>query len=134
MKNKLLLITACLVGACLLACNSETNAAKIEPIPKGIEVKLRPDAVGPPSPIDIEYSFGGATHIDSDVAPGTLINLGSVPAKTIIYFRVHNNYGAGTIRANILTNDCFRETGTCSGENCVAEAKYEAIEEGCPNY
>lgn len=115
-------------------CNTETGPGRPGPNQNRVEVTLRPDAVEPPVPVDVQYSIGGENHIDSNVAPGTKINLGSVPINTKIHFRVYNRFGAGQVRANILTNNCFRSTGKCDSPNCVAEAEYEAIEEGCPNY
>lgn len=115
-------------------CETETDPGRPEPIQKTIRVTLRPDAVEPSVPVDIEYSIGGAIHIDSNVSPGTKINPGSVPVNTKIHFRVYNRLGAGQIRANILTNNCFRKTVNCDSPNCIAEAEYVAIEEDCPNY
>jgi hypothetical protein len=134
MKQNINKITILAALCAFSGCNTETEPGTPEPNQKRIEVALRPDAVEPPVPVDVEYSIGSEIHSVSNAAPGALINLGPVPVNTTIRFRVYNRSGAGQVRANILTNNCFRNTGKCNSPNCVAEAQYEVIEEECPNY
>lgn len=121
-------------GTALMGCFEGAGSAGGEPVPKTVPVDLRADAVEPPAPVDVEYSIGDRVYSKSNMEPGTVLELGPVRVNTRISFRVLNSHGAGTVRANILTNDCFRNTATCSGPNCAAEAGYETLDEGCPNF
>jgi hypothetical protein len=116
----------------ILGCEKNGTETKIDQ--EGIELLLRPDAVEPEAPIDIAYFVNSVKFEKTKVAAGELVNLGKVQPNTKVVFQVRNNYGAGSVRANILTNECFRKTGKCDGANCLAEAEYIVIEESCLNY
>jgi hypothetical protein len=98
-----------------------------------MDLTLRADAVEPPQPIDVTFTLDGDEESRTAVQPGERIQLGLVPVGTLVQFEVTNARGAGHIRAHILTDNCFRASGSCSEPGCVARAEYTVLKEGCFN-
>jgi hypothetical protein len=98
-----------------------------------VDVTLRADAVGPAKPTDVKYSLDGRDKTRTGVQPGEKIELGSVDVGTTVVFEVANSNDAGHVSANILVDNCFRATATCSEPGCVATARYTAAVKQCSN-
>ena len=41
---------------------------------------------------------------------------------------------SGTADVDILIDNCFRDSGKCTEDNCTARAEYTVKIEECPNY
>jgi hypothetical protein len=119
-----------LISSHFLGCEGKTISLH----DSGIETEIRADAVHPKKRVDVVYEVGVNSKQMVGVEPGTKIGLGKVKAGTIVRLWVKNSNGAGFIRANILTKNCFRKTGSCDTLNCVAYSEYTVVEESCLNH
>lgn len=123
MKKAIALISAALG---FMGCN--TDPAKEGPL-----LELRADAVEPAAKVKVSWSLDGVKTEKDGVVAGTLFNLGKTKVGTKVVFQVFNTQGAGSVRANILTDNCFRKTGSCLGAGCTASAEYVVMEADCIN-
>jgi hypothetical protein len=99
--------------------------------PPTVKLAVRADAVEPAADVAVKVIIDGRVAVQKDVGAGTLLELGSFETGTHVKLEVENAHGAGSVRANILANDCFRASESCDEPNCVAEAEYTVSYSPC---
>jgi hypothetical protein len=122
--SRFLLLLAVLLGA--MSCSDGGSGT--------VELTLRADAVEPAQPVDVMFSLDGHEERRSGLQPGELLEIGAVNVGTVVRFQVTNSRNAGQVRANVLIDNCFRATTSCSEPGCIATAEYTAAVEECRNY
>ena len=101
--------------------------------PEPVRVSVRADAVEPSRPLDVTVRIGERVQRHTEVAPGTLLDLGALPEGTRVSAAVHNVRGAGTVRVAVIADGCFRATGRCDTPGCTAQAQYVVQRGVCEN-
>ncbi len=96
-----------------------------------VRVTLRPDAVEPAAAVEVSYSIDSEEETPGEVSPGEEIELGSIPVGAVIRFSVTNANDAGRVRANILIDNCFRDSTSCEEPGCTTTAEATALIEEC---
>jgi hypothetical protein len=74
--------------------------------------------------VDVAVSIGDQLVARSTVPGGTSIELEAQPFGTRVSVDVRNLSSAGTIRANIVQNDCVVASSDCTGVDCTAHAEH----------
>ena len=99
----------------------------------GPHIEVRADAVQPATDVDISVFVDERLAVRSTVAAATKLDIGHLPEGKRVRAIVRNARAAGTVRANILADNCFRASQSCAEAGCEAIAQYRVKEEVCIN-
>ncbi len=92
--------------------------------PALVGLRVSANAIAPGADVDVTVKVNDEVAHDGSVAPGTFIELGDHPFGTRVSVDAVNSYGAGTVDALIVQDDCFVATATCQGNDCIAHAEF----------
>lgn len=102
--------------------------SSIEPL---VDLRVRADAVEPMADVDLKILINGQEVRAESVAAGTSVELGKHPFGTTVSVEVHNANGAGSVRANVLQDNCFAATSQCGDDDCTTQVEYTAALQLC---
>jgi len=122
--------TAVLAGSGASSTLSSYPGSSSEPL---VALRVRTDAVEPSVNVEVTIWVDGEKVHDGSVAAGTSVELGRHAFGTPVTVDVHNANGAGLVRANILQDNCFVASSSCSSPDCTAHAEYTAAHQLCFN-